>query len=127
MKTRNDLDIYLSDVTLAEVSECFEPKRTFMQNKLKEIHFHLLEKDEDAEKLATQIIELGILTDKSHDDCLHIAIAVLESCNYIVSWNFKHLVNVMTINGVRAITNLKGFSPMDIITPEMLLKGGDND
>ena len=87
--------------------------------------FTLLEKDSDAEKLADQIIELGILTDKSHDDCLHIAIAVLEACNYIVSWNFKHLVNVKTINGVRAITNLKGFTPIDIITQEMLLKGDE--
>ena len=98
-----------------------------MQEKLKEIRFKLLEKDEDEEKLANQIIDLGILTDKSHDDCLHIAIAVLEACNYIVSWNFKHLVNVKTINGIRAITSLKGFSPIDIITPEMLTEGGEND
>lgn len=127
LKTRTDVDIYLSDVTLAELSYCYEPKRTFMQEKLKEIKFSLLGKDEDAERLASQIIELGILTDKSHDDCLHIAVAVLEACNYIVSWNFKHLVNVKTINGVRAITNLKGFSPIDIITPEMLLQGDEDD
>ena len=127
LKTRDDLEVYLSDVTLAEVSECYEPKRTFMLEKLKEINFFLLEKDVDSEKIAQQIIDLGILTNKSHDDCLHIAIAVLEACNYIVSWNFKHLVNVNTINGVRAITNLKGFSPIDIITPEMLVKGGEDE
>ncbi len=126
-KNRSDLEIYLSDVTLTEVSECYEPKRTYMQEKLKEIDFNLLEKDEEAEKLANQIIELGILTNKSHDDCLHIAIAVLEGCNYIVSWNFKHLVNIKTINGVRAITNLKGFRPIDIITPEMLIKGDEDE
>ena len=124
---RNDLDIYLSTVTLAEIAECYEPKRSFMQERLKEIKFTLLEKDEYAEELAQQIISLGILTNKSHDDCLHIAIAVLEACNYIVSWNFKHLVNVKTINGIRAVTNLKGFSPIDIITPEMLIIGAAND
>ncbi|MCR5387585.1 MAG: PIN domain-containing protein [Treponema sp.] len=127
IKHRSDIEIFLSDVTLAEVSDCHEPKRSFMKNKLREIRFTLLERDEDAEKLASQIIDLGILTDKSHDDCLHIAIAVLEACNYIVSWNFKHLVNVKTINGIRAITNLKGFSPIDIITPEMLITGDEND
>ncbi len=127
LKTRKDLDIYLSDVTLAEVSECYEPKRSYMLEKLKEITFTRLEKDDDAENLAKQIINLGILTNKSHDDCLHIALAVLEACNYIVSWNFKHLVNVKTINGVRAITNLRGFSPIDIITPEMLIQEDEND
>ena len=121
LKTRNDLDIYISAVTIAEISACYEPKRSFMQSKLKEINFSVLKKDEEAENLAQQIIDLGILTEKSHDDCLHIAIAVLEACNYIISWNFKHLVNVKTINGVRAITNLKGFSQIDIITPEMLI------
>ena len=127
LKKRDDIQVFLSDVTIAEIDDCYEPKRSFMQEKLKEVRFKLLEKDEDAEKLANQIIDLGILTDKSHDDCLHIAIAVLEACNYIVSWNFKHLVNVKTINGIRAITSLKGFSPIDIITPEMLTKGGEND
>ena len=127
LKNRDDIIIYLSDVTIAEVSDCYEPKRSFIMNKLKEIQFIFLTKDDDAELLAKQIIDLGILNNKSHDDCLHIAIAVLEACNYIVSWNFKHLVNVKTINGVRAITNLKGFSPIDIITPEMLIKGDEND
>ncbi len=127
LKNRDDIIIYLSDVTIAEVSDCYEPKRSYIMNRLKEIHFTFLTKDDDAESLARQIIDLGILNNKSHDDCLHIAIAVLEACNYIVSWNFKHLVNVKTINGVRAITNLKGFSPIDIITPEMLIKGDEND
>ena len=98
-----------------------------MRNKLSEISFDLLEKDNQAESLANQIIELGILTNKSYDDCLHIAIAILAECNYIVSWNFKHLVNVKTINGVRAITNLKGFNSIDIVTPEMLLLENYNE
>ena len=127
LKKRVDIQVFLSDVTIAEIDDCYEPKRSFMQNKLKEVRFTLLEKDEEAENLSKQIIDLGILTEKSHDDCLHIAIAVLEACNYIVSWNFKHLVNVKTINGIRAITSLKGFSPIDIITPEMLTKGEENE
>ena len=114
-------------MTLAELSECHEPKRSFMQGKLKEIEFNLLEKDETAEQLAEQIIKLGILTEKSRDDCYHIAIAVIEGCNYIVSWNFKHLVNVRTINGVRAITNLQGYNPIDIVSPEMMFQEEEND
>lgn len=127
IKTRNDIEVYISDVTLAELSECHEPKLSVLQEKLKTLSFYLLEKDDAAEKLASQIIDLGILTHKSFDDCLHIAIAVLAACNYLVSWNFKHLVNIKTINGVRAITNLKGFSPIDIITPEMVIEGDDNE
>ena len=127
LKDRKDLDIYLSDVTITEISKCHEPKLSFMLEKLKEINFALLKNDFFSETLADDIIKLGILSEKSRDDCLHIAIAVLEACNYIVSWNFKHLVNVKTINGIRAITNLKGFRQIDIITPEMFIREDCNE
>ncbi len=126
LKNRDDVELYISDVALTEVDQCYEEKRIFMREKLKELSFVFLEKDVNAENLAQRIIDLGILTNKSYDDCLHIAIAILADCNYIASWNFKHLVNVKTINGVRAITNLSGFNPIDIVTPEMLLKENEN-
>lgn len=127
LKKRDDVEIFMSDIAFAELNKCHEPKLSFMKERLREVEFTLLQKDSDAERLAMQIIELGILTEKSHDDCYHIAIAVLAECNYIVSWNFKHLVNVKTINGVRAITNLQGYSPIDIVSPEMMFQEDEND
>jgi hypothetical protein len=65
---------------------------------------------------------MKILTAKSFDDCIHIATAVVNECNYIVSWNFKHIVNVKTIRGVRAVTDLQGYKNIDIIQPTMLIE-----
>ena len=127
LKKRDDVEIFMSDITFAELNKCYEPKASFLREKVKEIEFNYLLKDESAEELAKQIITLGILTEKSHDDCYHIAIAVLEGCNYIVSWNFKHLVNVKTINGVRAIANLQGYNPIDIVSPEMMFQEAEDD
>lgn len=56
------------------------------------------------------------------DDCQHIAAAVEYGCDCIVSWNFKHIVNIRTIRGVRAITNLKGYKPIEILNPSVLLE-----
>lgn len=123
-RQNEDVEIYISTVTVKEINDCFEPKRSFMLSKLTEIQFTLLEVNDRNESMAKQIINLGILTDKSKDDCLHISSAVFAECDYIASWNFKHLVNVKTINGVRAITNLKGYKQIDIITPEMFIEGG---
>ena len=127
LKTRDNIEIFMSDVTFAELNKCHEPKQSFLKERLKELDFMLLEKGAESEQLAKQIIDLGILSEKSHDDCYHIAIAVLEGCNYIVSWNFKHLVNVKTINGVRAITNLCGYSSIDIVSPEMMFQEAENE
>lgn len=77
--------------------------------------------------LANEIIIRGILTKKSLDDCTHIAAAIVNNCDIIVSWNFKHLVNVKTINGVREITISHHYKQIDIYTPSVLRKGEDEN
>lgn len=66
---------------------------------------------------------MGILTSKSIDDCQHIATAVVHSCDCIISWNFKHIVNIRTIKGIREITHLEGYEDIEIMNPSVLLGG----
>lgn len=84
--------------------------------------FTTLDISNDAAEVAQQIIDMGILTQKSYDDCQHIGAAVVNECDCIISWNFKHIVNIKTIRGVRAITNLKGYRPIEILNPSVLLE-----
>ena len=81
---------------------------------------HLLQ--EDVTKAAKKIIEIEILTQKGFDDCQYIGVAVINECDCIISWNFKHIVNVKTIRGVRAITNLEGYKMIEIWNPSVLLE-----
>lgn len=115
-------DVYLSTVTLEEVSDCPEPKRSQMYDYLEQINYTPIEITDDMSDIAQQIIDMGILTKKSYDDCQHIASAVIYGCDCIISWNFKHIVNIKTIRGVRAITNLKGYKPIEILNPSVLLE-----
>lgn len=118
-------DVVISEVTLQEIRDCKEPKRSALEEKLGEISFSVVTIDDEVKQLAGQIIQMGILKEKNLDDCLHIAAALLSSCQYIISWNFKHMVNVKTINGVRAITSLSGYCPIDLIAPTLLIQGDD--
>lgn len=115
-------DIYLSQVTLDEVGECRAPKRTALFEYLSRISYTKLEITNEVLKVANQIIDMGILTPKSFDDCQHIATAVVHGCDCIISWNFKHIVNIKTIRGVRSITNLQGYKPIEIWSPSVLLE-----
>ncbi len=81
-----------------------------------------MENNEEIVELGQKIIDMGILRPKSFDDCQHIAAAVVNACDCIISWNFKHIVNIKTIRGVRAITNLEGYKGIDIINPSVLLE-----
>ena len=101
-------EVYLSTVTLKEVDSCSEPKRSMLRMFLTQFDYVILDITEEVMAVANQIVDMGILTMKSYDDCQHIGAAVVSECNCIISWNFKHIVNIKTIHGVRAITNLAG-------------------
>jgi predicted nucleic acid-binding protein len=122
MFKNNKFDVYLSTVTLEEISACPEPKRSSMFDYLEQIDYTPIEITNDMSEVAQQLIDMNILTKKSYDDCQHIAAAVIYGCDCIISWNFKHIVNIKTIRGVRAITNLKGYKPIEILNPSVLLE-----
>ena len=88
---------------------------------------HLMQEDvpekmADTTAVARKIVEIGILSQKSFDDCHHIGVAIANECDCIISWNFKHIVNVRTIRGVRAISNLEGYKMIEIWNPSVLLE-----
>jgi hypothetical protein len=77
-------------------------------------------------EIASRFIDLGILRQKSFNDCQHIAAAIISGCDVIVSWNFKHIVNHKTMMGVKAVTALEGYDDLLIYTPSILIGGEHN-
>jgi len=85
---------------------------------LAQIEYHIVETGSIAERIAELVKVNGMLVaDKHKNDRLHIGAAIESDCDIIVSMNFKHLVNVATIRGVRAISSLEGYKNIDIIQP----------
>ena len=115
----------ISDLTIAELSKCPEPKRTYMFDYLSQILYVEEQETEESIALADQYIQKGVLSQKSRDDCRHIAIATIKDCKYIVSWNFKHFVNIRTVKKVQAVNKLYGYNDVDIVPPSMMLEGDE--
>ena len=120
-------DVVLSNVDFEELLECSPEKRATLANYLAQISYARIEVDQDMLRIAGKIIDLGILRQKSFDDCQHIAAAIVSGCDAIVSWNFKHIVNHKTMQGVKAITALEGYADLLIYTPSALIGGEDDD
>jgi len=118
-------DVVLSDVVLIELEDCFEPKKSHLASSLGKINYELVEPDDNTDALAGKFVELGILKEKSFDDCRHIASALLAGCDIIVSWNFKHIVNAKTIKGAKVIAAMEGHKDIMICSPGMLLEEAD--
>ena len=114
-------EIIISTLVLEEINKSSEPKRANMLLALEDINYKTVPLDLEIEKIAREIVNRGILTEKSLDDCRHIATAVVEDCSFIISWNFKHIVKRKTISGVREITISKNHRSMDIYSPTIFL------
>ena len=115
-------EIFISDVVLRELSDCKdEAKRETLFSHLSEIKYHLITVDESTVALAEKIIDNGIMKKKNLDDCQHISAAILSNCDIIISWNFKHIVNVKTIRGIKVITTVEGYKDLLIYPPSALL------
>ena len=122
-----EFDVYLSEITTAEVNGCQEPKKSLLFSYLDQVEYALIETTERTVEIAQRFIDLGVLRPKSFDDAQHIASAIVGGCDVIVSWNFKHIVNHKTMMGVKAITALEGFGDVVIYTPSVLAGGDDDD
>lgn len=120
-------DVYISETTIAEVMDAGEPKRSLMLDYLGQIDYTILSIDDNVKEFASKLNEEGILSAKQFDDCLHIGCAVVNNCNMIISWNFKHIVRVKTINGVRYISSILGYNDIGIYPPSMIIQGDDSD
>lgn len=120
-------EVYISDIVIREISECNEEKLKILLDYLEEIDYNIIETNEDTIELAGKFIDFGILKQKSFDDCQHIAAAILAGCDIITSWNFKHIVNVKTVRGVKVITTLEGYKDLLIYPPSVLIESEDDD
>jgi len=62
-------------------------------------------------------IEDGAIGAPMRADALHIALATVARVDVLVSWNFKHIVNLKRIHAYNAVTLKKGYPLLEIRTP----------
>ncbi len=83
---------------------------------------------DESNALAAQYIAENVVGPTSLDDCKHIALATIAKADVLVSWNFKHIVNVKRILGYNGINMKLGYSQINIRTPyEVIYDNEQND
>lgn len=77
--------------------------------------------------LRQQYINSGIVTPKSAEDALHVAIATVTQCSLIVSRNFRHIVHFDKIPKYNAVNTLNGYGQIGIYSPLEVINYGSDD
>lgn len=111
----------IADITLQELESAPDEVKNILSplsDKIDYVSF-----TDEADKLAMAYVQEGVVTPKYLLDAQHIALASVSRIDVLVSWNFKHIVNLNRIRLYNAV-NLKTGHPMiDIRTPREVLNG----
>jgi hypothetical protein len=81
-----------------------------------------VEVNEEAVDLAQAYINEKVVGKISLNDCLHIAIATIQKADYLVSWNFRHIVNIERIRGYNSVNIKLGYTAIDIRSPREFIR-----
>jgi hypothetical protein len=74
------------------------------------------------DQLAADLIAKHAVPASEPRDALHIAISAVNGIEFLVSWNFKHIVNPKTRASIERVCEDAGYSPPMICTPDELLE-----
>jgi predicted nucleic acid-binding protein len=66
-----------------------------------------------------------VMPDNPVGDALHLALASYHRCDFLVTWNCRHLANANKFDHIRRVNTLLGLFVPTLVTPLELL--GEND
>jgi hypothetical protein len=120
MFKRGEAILVLSDLTVLELQEAPVDVRAVL-DEVPEAHREYVELTEEATILAQHYIDAGVIGAAKRVDAQHIAIATINRVEVLVSWNFRHIVNLQRIRGYNSVHLLHGYPLLEIRTPEEVL------
>jgi predicted nucleic acid-binding protein len=93
----------------------------YIQDFFESIPSNLIERVEfttETRELSEKYISEKVVGKTSRADCQHIALATINKADVLVSWNFKHIVNLEKIRGYNSINFREGYQMTEIRTPK---------
>ena len=124
-ETKPFFDKVIKDKIIIVVSEVLELEiyraPIFIQNFFESLPVELIERVElisEVRELAEKYITNKVAGIASRGDCQHIAFATVYKVDVLVSWNFKHIVNLERIRGYNSINFREGYQMTEIRTPK---------
>ena len=117
---KGDYAMVISEVTLLELEKAPAAVRAHLE-RIPESLVEVLSLDSEAEALAAEYIHDGAVGRNERADALHIALATAARVDVLVSWNFKHIVNLRRIHAFNAVDLKQGYPILEIRNPREVI------
>jgi hypothetical protein len=114
--------LVLSDLTLLELQGAPASVQAVLEE-IPEAHREYVELTAEAALLAQRYIDARVIGAAKRVDAQHIAIATISHVEVLlVSWNFRHIVNLQRIRGYNAVNLRDGYPLLEIRTPQEVIR-----
>lgn len=118
-----NIQVLISDILEVELYRAPDRIIDFYEGIPDELKLRV-EENESTKTLANSYIEEKVVGKTSMADCEHIALATIYNADVLVSWNFKHIVNLERIRGYNSINFREGYQMIEIRTPNEIFNYG---
>lgn len=126
-RIRNDEFIIIFSTQLEEELELAPERVRKLVLGINKDYTEFVEETENAIELATAYVSEKVVGQTSYSDCLHIALATINQADLLISWNFKHIVNIQRIRGYNSINIKNGYKQLEIRSPRDLIDYGNKN
>ena len=123
---KKEFILLFSAVTQEELVNAPENIKQLLKNTSADI-IEFLEVTNEVVDLANEYITQKVVGETSYADCLHISLATVNRADYLISWNFKHIVNVQRIRGYNSINIKNGYKQLEIRSPRDFMDYENNN
>jgi len=108
----------ISNVVQEELEQAPAEVRRMLLAHLKNTPLELVVEDEESRNVFAEYAALSIVPERYRNDLRHVAVATVAGVDALVSWNFRHLVNIRTRRAVHAVNVRLGYPLIEIVSPE---------
>ena len=119
-KRRQRFDLFISQAVLREVAAGNTEAATLRLAAVDGIP--VLTIGTDTLGLAERFLFRKVMPTKAEEDAVHIAVAVVNGMDFLVTWNCAHIANAAIRGKIEETCRDVGFEPPTICTPEELLE-----
>ena len=111
-------------VAAEELTEAPERVRELFNNTFEPAD--VLDVSEEIDHIAETNVAHGVVTQKYEDDARHVAACTINSIDFLVSWNFRHMVNVQRETAFNGVNLLNGYPAIRIVNPLEIIYGNQD-
>ena len=113
---------YISSAVLGEIQFAKSPLRNQLEKLIRNISPVMLPNLSEADILSKAFIKEKVVPASKPEDARHVAIAIINEIDVLVSWNFRHIVNIRREERFNAVALLEGYHhSLRIVSPKELI------